>query len=330
MKKKKFILIISAIALVLLFSLTIYLAKTGKIKPLALTAGPALSLSPSSQIIQVGQTFNVNIILDTAGQAVDGVDIFYLNYNQADLEVQDADIGSAGVQIQPGSIFPSYLGNSVDTTNGKIVISGIITPGGAGYTGAGTFASVNFKALAVDNSSQIFFDFTPGVTTDTNVAEHGTSNDILDSVKNGIFSLVSAEEATPTPTPPPTETPTPTPTSTPTPNETATPTEEITSENNPTATPESFNQPTPEPSSAEIAQGGSPTPTESSIYYSPNSEISENPIAITSEEPKIMGMKKSAFSALMIVFGLIVIGLTTFLILRERNKKISKDGLDEI
>jgi len=155
--------------------------------------GASLSLSPNSQSVNVGENFNINIILNTDGKQVDGVDIFYLNYDPNILEVLDADNNASGVQIKTGSIFPMYLGNTVDTQRGKVSLSGIISPGGNAYTGSGTFATVNFKAKD-SGTAEAKFDFTPGATQDCNIAEHATGKDVLASVTNAKFTVESGAD----------------------------------------------------------------------------------------------------------------------------------------
>lgn len=194
--KKNLIFILVGILLIILVSVFYVLARTGKIKPFASALVPTLSLSPSSGTYTLGQTFEVNILLDTAGKSVDGVDVHYLNYNPKALEVQDADAAAAGVQIRQGSLFPTYIGNTVDTANGRISVSGIVSPGGNGFSGAGTFATVVFKALAASPTSAVTIDYTSGLTTDSNIVEHGTVTDVLAAVINGSYNLTS-------PTPPP-------------------------------------------------------------------------------------------------------------------------------
>ncbi len=195
--KKNLIFILVGILLVVLIGVFYLLARTGKIKPFASVLVPTLSLSPSSGTHTLGQTFEVNILLDTAGKTVDGVDIYYLNYNPKALEVQDADSAIAGVQIRQGTLFPTYVGNTVDTANGRISISGIVSPGSTGFSGAGTFATVVFKVLAAAPTSAVTIDYTSGSTTDSNIVEHGTITDVLAAVINGSYNLTS-------PTPPPT------------------------------------------------------------------------------------------------------------------------------
>jgi len=144
-----------------------------------------LSLFPSSGSFEVGQTFNVSIILDTQATNTDGVDIYYLNYDPSLLEVQDADSGQAGVQINPGSLFSNTVSNSVDTTNGKIDFSQT-SSGGNYFNGTGTVANITFKVLS-QGTANITFDFTLGTTTDTNVDAYGV--DILSDVVNGSYVL---------------------------------------------------------------------------------------------------------------------------------------------
>src|SRR5581483_9710470 len=169
-----------------------------------------LTLSPSSGTFTAGQAFNVNINLDTQGAAVDGVDVFYLHYNPAILQIQDANAGTSGVQVTAGSLFPQTLSNTADNSAGKLTFSQVAS-GGTNYTGAGLLATISFKGIA-NGTSAVTFDFTPGSTSDTNVA--GAGVDKLTSVGNASFTVTGG---TPPPNPPPPPNPTPTPTPTPPP-----------------------------------------------------------------------------------------------------------------
>lgn len=162
------------------------LAAAGFMLAFAASASAAtLTLSPSSATLKVGDTLNVDVMLDTQGAAIDGVDIQALNYNPYFMQLQDMDPGTSGVQISVGTLMPNTLANSADTTNGKIVFSQI-TNGGSTYTGSGKLVSLTFKAL-VAGTAKLTFDFTQGATTDTNVASQGT--DILTAVTNGQYTI---------------------------------------------------------------------------------------------------------------------------------------------
>lgn len=177
-----------------------------------------ISASPASSSVTSGSTFTVNLQLDTTGVGVEGVDVYYLNYNPALLEVQDAVSGTAGIQIQPGSLMPNTTVNSVDATNGKISFSQAAN-GGSTYNGTGVLATITFKALSAGTAS-VTLDFSSGSTVDSNVASNG--NDVLTAVTNGQYTITGA--TVPPTTPPPaggggggSPSPSPTPTPSPTP-----------------------------------------------------------------------------------------------------------------
>ena len=88
-----------------------------------ITSAATLSLSPSSQSVNVGDTFSVIVNLDTQGTSIDGIDLRYLSYNPAILQLQDGNISASGIQITPGSLMPMTLVNSADTNLGRITFS---------------------------------------------------------------------------------------------------------------------------------------------------------------------------------------------------------------
>src|SRR3989344_1831326 len=148
----------------------------------------SLALSPQTALLAAGDIFSVAITLDTKGNAVDGVDIFYLNYNPALLEAQDDDSAVAGTQIGEGSLMSNTLLNSIDTASGKISFSQV-ADASVSYTGSSTLATVRFKALAA-GTANVTFDFTSGSTADANVASDGA--DILTAVTDGSYAITSS------------------------------------------------------------------------------------------------------------------------------------------
>lgn len=165
-------------------NLTLFLASLLLVLP-ALGYAATLSLSPSSGSFAVGDFFNVSVLLDTSGAAVDGFDFNYLNYNSALLEVQDADAIQAGVQISAGVLLPVTAANSVDAALGRIRFSQLPS-GGSTFSGSGTVAQVRFKVKAAGTASASF-NFTPASTLDTNVASAGA--DVLTSASGASFVL---------------------------------------------------------------------------------------------------------------------------------------------
>lgn len=181
------IVILGLILLALLIGVYFLLIKENKIQPISLSSN-SIALSPSSGSFKIGQTFDANILIDTGGKTIDGIDVLYLRFDPKILEVVDSDSKTSGVQIKQGTLFSMYLGNTVDNNTGKISISGLVRPGSGGFNGAGVFATITFKAKAAGNA-KVSFDFTPGSTRDANMTEHGTAKDILGKVINADYTI---------------------------------------------------------------------------------------------------------------------------------------------
>lgn len=152
------------------------------------------SLSPASGSYEVGETFSVNIALDTGGNASDAAQVKYINYDPSLLEVQDASSSQTGVQIQAGSLYTNTLVNSV---SGGTINLEQTTSGGTTYNGSGTFGTINFRVLAVGTAA-ITVDFTAGGTTATYVTgeEGGEIVNVLSSVSGASFTLTQPVDST--------------------------------------------------------------------------------------------------------------------------------------
>lgn len=161
-----------------------------------------LALSPASGSYATGDIFSVNIVLNTQGSQIQGVDIVYLNYNPVLLEVQDDDAGVAGAQIAQGALMATTALNSVDAGSGRIGFSQVTTSG-VSYAGSGALATVRFKALS-EGTASVTFNVTSGSTVDTNVASNGA--DILASATGGSYVLSGTAVVPQQDTTPPTRT----------------------------------------------------------------------------------------------------------------------------
>lgn len=228
------------------------------------SSSPACPQLPTPTYKVGGSPFNTFVILNpNVGNVVDAMDLV-IEYDSYKLEVQDVDPQTSGVQIQEGNMFGTYVGNKVDacgSTNpnqrGKITLGGVsynpsllpTPPPHGSITQSGTFAIISFKPIA-QGTANVGFDFTPNSTTDSNVVESKTAQDILAQVTNASFNIQPGQPLpTPTLCPSVTVTPTPAPTSTVTP--TPTPTPIVSPRVTPSLTPPRFT-PTPTPT---------PTPT---------------------------------------------------------------------
>jgi hypothetical protein len=156
----------------------------------------SLTLSPSSGTYNTVEVITVNILLNTAGAPIDGVDVYHLNYDPALLQVIDEDPSIAGTQIQPGSLMATVPANAniVDTSLGRIKFSQVtVNPpnGGIKFSNPApqTLATVRFNVLAA-GTAELGFDALTGSTLDTNVAQGDI--DTLTSATGATFTLTSS------------------------------------------------------------------------------------------------------------------------------------------
>ena len=143
-----------------------------------------MTLLPSSAAYKVGGSFDVTINLDTDKGLTVGTDLI-VSYDAKKLEVVDADLTKPGVQIQAGSLYDT---NPVNIEKaGKIYLGAIASPGKKQFAGSGTLAVIKFKGKTAGQAG-VTIDFTPGLTTDSNVTT-ADSRDILAKVGNATFSV---------------------------------------------------------------------------------------------------------------------------------------------
>jgi hypothetical protein len=145
----------------------------------------SLYLEPATKVIKVGETFSVNITLDTGNSQADGVDIYALRFDPSLLEVIDGIPAQPGIQITPGEILKVNAANIVEQESGNIKFSQV-AQGGTSFAGKGILATINFKAKT-PGTAYLKFDFTKGSTIDSNIAYKG--RDQLDKVVDGIYTI---------------------------------------------------------------------------------------------------------------------------------------------
>ncbi len=161
--------ILTLLALILLAPLPAHAAK--------------MALSPASGNFVTNCATAVNIIINTEGQDSMAADAF-LRYNPDEIEIVDQMSGVGGVQLRPGSVYESYPGNIVG--NGIIRLTAFNREGY--YNGRGVLGSIVFKAKPGVLSSTISFDYSPGRTTDSNVADVASS-DMLNGVYGASYTF---------------------------------------------------------------------------------------------------------------------------------------------
>lgn len=125
--------------------------------------------------VKVGEIFTVKI-KETVRQKVDGTDII-INYDPRFIAVLEKQS-----PVKTGLLFDDYPINLLDEKEGKITVSGITSQKG-GVLAQGEFGSISFLAQA-PGKTRIFLEFANASTTDSNIIEASTSQDILEEVKD--------------------------------------------------------------------------------------------------------------------------------------------------
>ena len=138
-----------------------------------------LKLDPSSKTVGKGESFDVKIVLDLgSGEKTDGVDAI-LSYDKSKLEVTKITNG----------YFGSYPKKSYE--DGEITI-GATNP--EAISEDGTVATITFKATNTGTAA-VNFDYTQGSTVDSNVAEAGTGDDLLNGYSDGSYTISNSSSA---------------------------------------------------------------------------------------------------------------------------------------
>ena len=123
-----------------------------------------------------GRCVRVDIMLDTDGNDTGGADL-EINYDNSRIAIVQNDCSTGATTIYHDSQYDNYLNNHV--TGNKITMGAYNGPGHA-YNGSGRFAYFYFTVLDGSGDYDLDFEFTFGNTTDTNLAEYGSGDDILD------------------------------------------------------------------------------------------------------------------------------------------------------
>lgn len=230
---KKILVVLIILLILVSIPLTVYLVKQRQ--EIRKKAAPAttLALSPANVTRNVGETFSLDLVVNTAENAISAAEL-YVIFDSNKLE---------GQSIMAGSFLPVVLVNG--NISGGLASITLGSQPNEPKQGTGILATIAFKALALTEGTSTEVQF----AANTQVAGIGEQGNVLTGTTPASITILAAEPTpTPTPTPGPTVTPTPTPPpgTTPTPTPTPTP--------GPTATP----TPSPTPTSGV---GGQTTPT---------------------------------------------------------------------
>ena len=172
-------------SVLLVFMLVLVLARPGAV------SAATLSLSPQARLIKPGETFSVDVLINTKGESVTFADV-YFTHDKTLLEA---------ITVTNGTFFPNTYHV---LTPGEPYISGALSKSGESYTGTGKVATITFKALK-EGVDTMAFKCTPGKTADTNIARLSDGSDIVEcsALVNGVYTISNSAtpDAAATPTP---------------------------------------------------------------------------------------------------------------------------------
>lgn len=208
---KKILVVLIIFLILASIPLTVYLVK--RRQELRKMAAPAttLSLSPSSITRNVGETFSLDVVVDTGENTISAAEI-YVIFDSSKLE---------GQSILAGNFLPVVLVNG--NISGGLASMTLGSQPNEPKQGRGTLTSITFRAVAATEGIPIEIRF--GANTQVaGIEEQG--NVLTGTTLASVTILAAGPTLTPTPPTGPTVTPSPTPTSPPgaTPTPTTAPT----------------------------------------------------------------------------------------------------------
>lgn len=140
---------------------------------------PEIALSSSKSEYQINEQITVPIKITTLGHPVIGIDLV-IKYDPKILIATD----NASIKaFQKGNVFNEFPISLVDSSEGVIRISGIASTSGKGFNGSGTFGTLVFTGHST-GKTQLTIEFTPKSTTDSNMVDLKSGEDILQRVQN--------------------------------------------------------------------------------------------------------------------------------------------------
>jgi hypothetical protein len=143
----------------ILITCFVLVSVVGTAVPVRSASATGLRLAPASIQVVEGQTLVLAIWVDDV-ENLYRVEL-HLNYDQAGLEVQDADPGHASVQIEPGPVFCDTCAPWNEAVGGRINFVAQREPAEGSFSGSGVVAYVTLRITAIEpDTYTISFDQT--------------------------------------------------------------------------------------------------------------------------------------------------------------------------
>jgi len=167
---KKITYLISSLALFILLASTSQAAK--------------FYLEPASTKFNSNCEVAVNIMIDTEGVDSQGADAL-INFNPAEVTIVDQNSSILGTQVRLGNVYEFFPGNKVEGSKIYLTGASIMSP----YNGSGLYGTIILKSIGSVASTTLSFDYTSGLTTDSNISDVSGAVDLLNSAKGGSYTF---------------------------------------------------------------------------------------------------------------------------------------------
>lgn len=157
-------------------------------------AAASLSLSPASSSTAQGQTFIVNVVLNTDNNSSSGTDAL-LSFNPQIIKIQS-------VAFANPLLYSGENRQTIDNTNGKLTLNSSVISAAYAYKGSGTLATITFKGESTGSSAVSFLCTAATTNGDSNIW-NTQAQDIINCSSNigGAYTVTSGESTSPTATP---------------------------------------------------------------------------------------------------------------------------------
>jgi len=153
----------------------------------------ALMLDPPTDTVQIGDTFDLDAVIDTDNENIVAVKAI-INYDKNSFGLQNIDTSNSSFAVGNACQYQGKACEIIDRddANGKVTIT-LAKPSPGINTASGIIATLSFIALqqTSPSSPNISFDFVAnGNYTDSDmIADNGTGSDTLDAVINATVTV---------------------------------------------------------------------------------------------------------------------------------------------
>lgn len=142
------------------------------------TNAVVLKFSPDEGTYKKGEFNTTTLVLSVPNNEIAGMDVEF-SYDLEQIEI---------IRIRPNSEM-KYIPQNKDSIEPGIMKFSLLIKPGLAVKGVQELATIEWRAVEIGDTS-VVFNFTPGITTDSNVAEFGTGKDVLEVVRNATYTIV--------------------------------------------------------------------------------------------------------------------------------------------